>query len=433
MIPFNRLKPFVQTSSGLETSYGKVTTLKDSLLISKGPLCQVGDVCRVGNDVLCEVLKVEANRVFLLPFDTLDHIKIGDKVTVVEHPIALPDVSSLLGRVIDGFGNPIDDEGYFSRATPLSIYGKLVSAMKRKMIEHSIETGVKSIDGFLTIGEGQRIGIFAGTGVGKSTMLGMVARGTQSDVNVIALIGERAREVKEFIYKNLGEEGMKNSVLVVATSAESPLRQIKATLLATKIAEMFRDQGKKVLLMMDSVTRFAMAKREMDVAAGEIIQAGGKTPSIEASMQRLLERSGMGEVGSITGIYTVLVENDDFEAPIPDMARGILDGHIVLSRSLANQNHFPAIDVLSSISRVMESVVSDKHWVLARECKKYYALYKENEELLKIGTYAYGHDKEADKAIELYPRIQQVLKQGTQEQVSMTEILALMEEIIGEV
>ena len=431
MISIQKIKHVLQED--LETSYGKIITLKDQLLISKGPICQIGDVCKVGEETLCEVLAIQGNQVYLLPFEGTEKVHVGDTVKQIKHPIQLPEPNQLLGRVIDAFGVPIDEDKEFYGKTSISLAQKPVSAMKRKMIDVPIETGVKALDSLLTIGEGQRIGIFAGTGVGKSTMMGMVAKNTKSDVNVIALIGERAREVKEFIYKNLGEEGMKRSVIVVATSSESPLRQIKASMLATTIAEKFRDQGKKVMLMMDSVSRFAIAKRELDVAAGEIIQAGGKTPSIERAMQKLLERSGMGEVGSITGIYTVLVENDDFEAPIPDMARGILDGHIVLSRKLADQNHFPAIDVLASISRVMEAVITEEHWKIAREIKKYYSIYKENEEAFRIGTYVKGVDEEVDKAKALYPMIQSFLQQDVKETSTLEEVILAMKEIIHEI
>ncbi|PGK51574.1 hypothetical protein CN918_27670 [Priestia megaterium] len=433
MIPFDLVNKKIQMNHKLTTSYGKVHTLKDHLLISKGPICQIGDVCKVGANVLCEVLAIQNNHVYLLPFDEAGGVQAGDKVIKINHPITLPPVNQLLGRVLDGFGQPIDEEKVFGMREPLPLHRKSVGAMRRRMIEQPIETGIRVIDGLLTIGEGQRIGIFAGTGVGKSTMLGMVATNTQSDVNVIALIGERAREVKEFIYKNLGQEGMERSVVIVATSEESPLKQIKSLLLATTIAEQFRDKGKKVLLMVDSITRFAMAKRDLDVAAGEVIQAGGKTPSIEPAMQKVLERAGMGEVGSITGIYTVLVENDDFEAPIPDMARGILDGHIVLNRKLADQNHFPAIDILASISRVMEAVVTEEHWKLSRTLKKYYAIYKENEEMFRIGTYVKGVDEDVDKARELYPAIQELLRQETKETDSLDNVILKMKEILHEV
>lgn len=433
MIPFDMVNEKIRKSLEITTSYGKVHTLKDHLLISKGPICQIGDVCEVGESILSEVLAIQNNHVYLLPFDGADAVQAGDKVKKVHHPIQLPPVEQLLGRVLNGFGQPIDEDRELDAGEPLTLYRKSVGALKRRMIEQPIETGIRVIDGLLTIGEGQRIGIFAGTGVGKSTMLGMVATNTQSDVNVIALIGERAREVKEFIYKNLGEEGMKRSVVIVATSEESPLKQIKSLLLATTIAEQFRDKGKKVLLMVDSITRFAMAKRELDVAAGEIIQAGGKTPSIEPAMQKVLERAGMGEVGSITGIYTVLVENDDFEAPIPDMARGILDGHIVLNRKLADQNHFPAIDILASISRVMEAVVTEEHWKLSRTLKKYYSIYKENEEMFRIGTYIKGMDEEVDKARELYPYIQELLKQETKESDTLDNVILKMKELLHEV
>ena len=286
--------------------------------------------------------------------------------------------------------------------------------MERKRITEILPTGVKAIDGVLTIGEGQRIGIFAGTGVGKSTLLGMIAKQAKADVNVIALVGERGREVKEFIEENLGEEGLKRSVLVISTSDEAKLMNIKAAELATAIAEQFRDEGKKVLLMMDSITRFAMAKREIDLATGSLAP-GGKTPSMESSLQQLLERAGTSDKGSITGIYTVLVEGDDMQGAIPDMARGILDGHIVLDRKIADQNHFPAINVLASKSRVMDFVVAPEHLLAARELGKYLAIYKENEDAFTFGAYEKGRNKEVDFAKLVYPQIQTFLKQGKDE------------------
>lgn len=413
------------------TSFGEVHTVTHNMVISKGPFSKIGDICEVGTEkILCEVISIKQNNVYLMPIRSLENISIKDRVYVKRDQVAIPSVNLLLGRTLNGVGEFID------QLDPLTKFPKKEvdlnrmppDPLKRKRIKDSLPTGIKAIDSLLTIGEGQKIGIFAGTGVGKSTLLGMIAKEAKADINVIALIGERGREVREFMERELGEEGMKRSVIVVATSVEAPLMLIKAAQLATSIAEEFRDQGKKVMFMMDSVSRFAKAREEIDNAVG-LPTIQGKTPSMESYMKKILERSGMSEKGSITGIYTVLVDGDDFNDAIPDMARGILDGHIVLSRSLAHKNHYPAIDVLSSISRVMQEVADDDHWDVAREVKKYFSIYLENEDDFKSGMYIPGQDRDVDMARLLYPKIRTFLKQDIKEHVEFEETLLHMKGI----
>lgn len=415
----------------LSLSYGEVHTIKEQLIISKGPVSQVGDICFVGESKIpCEVISLEKENVYLMPLDKMERLQIGERVITAKKEIKLPETELLLGRVLNGYGEFIDGKQKYRDKESILLDKDAPNPLGRKRIKRVMETGIKTIDGFLTIGEGQKIGIFAGTGVGKSTLLGMIAKNAKSDVNVIALIGERGREVLEFMEKELGEEGMKRSVLVVSTSDEKPLMRIKAALLATSIAEKFRDQGKKVTLMMDSVTRVAMARREIDTLSKQL-PIEGKTPSMEPFLQRLLERAGNDEKGTITGIYTVLVERDNFNGAIPDMVRGILDGHIVLDRRLADQNHFPAINVLSSISRVMQDVVSKDHWVLSREIKKYYGLYKENEDEFKIGGIQEGEDIELDISKRMYPIITHFLKQDMNESFTYDETMQKLGGIVN--
>jgi flagellum-specific ATP synthase len=337
----------------------------------------------------------------------------------------------LLGRTINGFGDFVDGGGVPKDAIyeKVSLEAKAPDAMSRERIVHPLPTGVKAIDTLLTLGEGQRIGIFSGSGVGKSTLLGMIARSAKVDVNVIVLVGERGREVREFIEHDLGAEGVARSVIIVSTSDDPALMTIKASNLGMSIAEKFRDQGKKVLLMMDSLARFAMARRTIDNASG-LPTLGGKTISMEPSMQRFLERAGTSDKGSITGIYTVLVEGDDLQAPIPDMARGILDGHIVLDRNLAAIDQFPAINVLASASRVMDKVVGEEHWKLARETKKYMGIYRDNEDSFKLGTYIPRLDKEVDMAKIVMPKIMNYLKQEREESFEFEESLKSLEGVM---
>lgn len=410
------------------SSFGEIHTISDHLLISKGPICKIGDICEVGHEKIpCEVIGLENENVKLMPFINSRNVAIKEKVYLRNTDIFIPSPDELLGRVMNGMGEFIDNRSNLFKKTKKRLEKSFSPprAMDRKRINTPLVTGVKAIDGMLTIGEGQRMGIFAGTGVGKSTLLGMIAKNAKADINVIALIGERGREVKEFIEENLGEEGMKRSVLIVSTSDESKLMNIKAAELATSIAEMYRDEEKKVLLMMDSITRYALAKKEMDLADGQLA-IGGKTPSMETTLQGLLERAGMGSKGSITGIYTVLVEGDDMQGPIPDMARGILDGHIVLDRKIADRNHFPAINVLASKSRVMDFVVSEEHLKISREIGKYLSIYNENEDAFNFGAYEFGRDKEIDFSKMIYPHIQSYLRQEKNEFFEFDETIGEM-------
>lgn len=365
---------------------GKVHSVQEQFFVAKGPKAKIGDVCLVGeHNVLCEVIAIEKENNMLLPFDQTEKVCYGDAVTLISEDVAVPRGEHLLGKVLSANGEILNERVARVPLQKIKLDAPPIHAFEREEITEVFETGIKSIDGMLTIGIGQKIGIFAGSGVGKSTLLGMIAKNANADVNVISLVGERGREVKDFIRKELGEEGMKKSVVVVATSDESHLMQLRAAKLATSIAEYFRDQGNNVLLMMDSVTRFADARRSVDIAVKEL-PIGGKTLLMESYMKKLLERSGKTKKGSITGIYTVLVDGDDLNGPIPDLARGILDGHIVLKRDLATLNHYPAISVLDSVSRIMEEIVTPEHWQLANELRKTLSIYKENELYFKLGT-----------------------------------------------
>jgi len=330
---------------------------------------------------------------------------------------------NLVGRILDGLGNPLDNKGKLDDLKLYPVNNTPPHPLDRKMICDPLSLGVKVIDGLLTIGKGQRVGIFAGSGVGKSTIMGMVARNTKADINVIALIGERGREVREFIEKDLKEEGLSRSVVIVATSDQPALVRLKGALVATAIAEYFRDNGKNVLLFMDSLTRFSMAQREIGLAIGEPPVSRGYTPSVFAIMPKLLERAGNSNDGSITGLYTVLVDGDDMTEPITDTARGILDGHIVLSRTLANKNQYPAIDVLASVSRVMPNIISDEHKKVANEIKKIMAVYKEAEDLINIGAYIKGSNQKIDYAISVMDRILEFIEQATQDKFTFEEVL----------
>lgn len=409
-----------------------VEEVYENYVTTRGPIVPIGSIFeKRGSDSKFEVVGVNKTTNVLMPLNFENSIVKNEKLYPLSKKIELPKNSfELLGNVLDAYGDSI--EGYrFRNKTEWKSVQKPPSPLKRLRIKEAIETKIKAIDGFLTIGRGQKIGIFAGTGVGKSTLLGLLAKQSTEDINVIALIGERGREVREFIERELGEEGLKRSVVVVSTSDESALMQLKAAELATRIAEEFRDKGKKVLLMMDSVTRYAMARRVLDIANGDIPLAGGRTLGMEPSLQRLLERSGNNDKGSITGIYTVLVENDDFNGPIPDMARGILDGHIVLTRRLADKNHFPAIDVLASVSRVMQEVVDKKHWDAARTIKKYMSIYEEIEDQYKLGLIESGKDPEIDKSIYLHKKINELLRQDMTEYYDQENTKEIMQNIIS--
>lgn len=414
---------------------GKVSKVVGLTVESIGPKANTNDLCRIistdrKSQVLAEVIGFSDGRLLLMPFEPLEGIGIGSMVENLNTVHSVKVGPHLLGKVLDGLGNPMDGSAFDAEAL-YPVEADPPDPMDRVIIDEVLPLGVKAIDGLLTIGKGQRIGIFAGSGVGKSTLLGMIARNTKADINVIALIGERGREVKEFIERDLGEEGLKRSVVIIATSDKPAIIRKKAAKAATSIAEYFRNQGKDVLLMMDSLTRFSMAQREIGLAAGEPPVSRGYPPSVYSEMPKLLERAGNDDVGSITGLYTVLVDGDDFNEPITDTARGILDGHIVLTRQLANKNHYPAIDVLQSISRVMSSIVTKEQKKLAGECKMLMATYREAEDLINIGAYKAGSNPEIDRAIEKMKDINDFLCQDVEEKVSFEDSIATLEYIFS--
>ncbi|MFD3446002.1 flagellar protein export ATPase FliI [Microbacteriaceae bacterium 4G12] len=414
-------------STPLYITRGKIHSIQEQVFISKGPKAKIGDICLVGEkNILCEVIAIEKENNTLLPFNQSDKASYGDWVTAIDEEVKVPRGHHLLGKVLNANGDILNDEASSFPLQKVKLDAPPIHAFRRQEITEVLETGIKSIDSMLTIGIGQKIGIFAGSGVGKSTLLGMIAKHAKADINVIGLVGERGREVKDFIRKDLGEEGMRKSVVVVATSDESHLMQLRAAKLATSIAEYFRDQGNNVLLMMDSVTRFADARRSVDIAIKEL-PIGGKTLLMESYMKKLLERSGKTDKGSITGIYTVLVDGDDMNGPIPDLARGILDGHIVLKRELATLGHYPAISVLESVSRIMEEIVDPTHWNMANEIRKMMSIYKENELYFKLGTIQ--ENEETAHIFESKHKIEGInafLKQGRSDHYQLMETLEQM-------
>jgi flagellum-specific ATP synthase len=421
---------------------GKVLQVVGMVVEASGPGVPVGDICLVHpqraletkNPVPCEVVGFRDGRILLMPYGDIRGIQPGSKVVGTRSQPVCQVGDALLGRVIDGAGHPIDGKPLPVCNRKYPLYGRDINPIARSRIDRVVATGVKAIDSLLTCGMGQRMGIFAGSGVGKSVLLGTIARNTSADINVIGLIGERGREVREFIERDLGEEGLARSVVVVSTSEKSPLVKARGALVATTIAEYFRDKGLNVLLLMDSVTRFAMALREVGLAIGEPPTTKGYTPSVFAALPRLMERAGMGEhgSGSITGLYTVLVEGDDMNDPVADTVRSILDGHIVLSRALAARNHYPAIDVMGSTSRLFTEVASPEHKKCGALFRRYMAAYREAEDLINIGAYQNGANREVDRAIELRPAMLKFLMQGVEEswtfEKMMGELTALFSE-----
>ncbi len=408
-------------------SYGKICDVKGLLVEGYDPGTTMGEICRIfggeGSEPMDgEVVGFRQGKVLMMPVDHLYGIAPGCKFLPLGKSADVPVCKGLLGRVIDGLGHPIDDKGPIPFDSRYPIYADSINPLRRGRIQAPMDLGIRAINGLLSCGKGQRMGIFSGSGVGKSFLLGMMARNTEADVNVIGLIGERGREVREFIEKNLEEEGLAKSVIVVATSDTPPLIRMRAAYAATSIAEYFRDQGFDVLMMIDSLTRFAMAQREVGLSLGEPPTTKGYTPSVFSLLPKLLERTGNLEGGgSITGLYTVLVEGDDFNEPIADAARSILDGHIVLSRELAAQNHYPAIDVLESISRVMTDIVDGEHRKKASEVMDILATYRKVEDLINIGAYVKGSNDRIDHAIATIDRIHIFLKQDMHEKVSFQE------------
>lgn len=414
---------------------GKVVQIVGLVIECNGPNVSMGELCYVHSHfedvepLPAEVVGFREGYVLLMPLGETKGIGPGCQVVSAQKVLQVKVGPELLGRVIDGLGNPIDGKGPILCQKEYPIQADPPAPLERPVIKDSLYVGVRAIDGLITMGQGQRIGIMAGSGVGKSTLLSMIARNTEADISVIALVGERGREVKEFIERDLGEEGLKRSVVVVATSDKPALVRIKGALTATAIAEYFRDRGRKVVLMMDSVTRFAMAQREVGLTVGEPPATRGYTPSVFALLPRLLERAGTSAKGSITGIYTVLVDGDDMNEPIADAVRSILDGHIVLSRNIAAQNHFPAIDVLASVSRVMSAVVPKEHMAANRKLRALMAVYKEAEDLIHIGAYVKGSSPKIDEAVQKIDAINDFLCQGVFEVQSFEETIQRLEGI----
>ncbi len=399
--------------------YGTVTRVSGLLVESKGPSVSVGDICwivtRNGQKKSAQVVGMNNGHVLIMPFEDTNGIGIGCQVISNQQPLSVGIGEGLLGRVIDGFGNPIDGKGPVLGLQQVTIHRDPPAPLNRPRIEDPLQSGIRVIDSLITCGQGQRMGIFAGSGVGKSVLLGMIARNSGADINVIALIGERGREVREFIERDLGEEGLARSVVVVVTSEQAAVLRIRGAQIATTIAEYFRDQGQNVILMMDSVTRVAMAQREIGLAIGEPPATKGYTPSVYALLPRLLERAGTSGKGSITGFYTVLVEGDDMNDPVADTVRSILDGHIVLSRKIAAKNHYPAVDVLNSVSRLMSDISEKNHYEAASQVRDMMATYDDAEDLINIGAYARGNNPHIDFALDHIEKIRNHLKQGIYE------------------
>lgn len=416
---------------------GRVTQVVGVLVESHGPAARIGEICEIYHrrsekPLLAEVVGFREDRALLMPFGDLSEVGLGSEVVATGSPLKVRVGHSLLGRVLDGLGRPLDGKPPIEFDTEVSVNGTPPHPLTRKRISEPLAVGVRAMDGLLTVGSGQRIGIFAGSGVGKSTLLGMIARNTSADVNVIALIGERGREVRDFLEKDLGEEGLRRSVVVVATSDQVAVTRLRGAQVASSIAEYFRDAGLNVMLMMDSVTRVAWAQREIGLAAGEPPTTRGYTPSVFAVLPSLLERSGTSVTGSITGLYTVLVEGDDMNEPVADTVRGILDGHIVLSRALAAQNHYPAIDVLSSVSRLMPEVATREHRAAAGTMRDVLATYKSAEDLINIGAYADGSNPRIDYAKSKIDAANAFLRQSVDDPAPFGDTVASLIETFGE-
>jgi len=415
---------------------GKITKIIGLVIESDGPSINLGELCYIyprtdAPPLPAEVVGFRENRVLLMPLGEMQGIGPGSEVVSSRNLLRVKVGEALLGRVLDGLGHPIDGKGPLICDSEYPIQNAPPAALSRRRICEPVSVGIRAVDGLMTLGKGQRMAILAGSGVGKSTMMGMIARNTSADINVIALIGERGREVLDFIERDLGAEGLAKSVVVVSTSDQPALLRIKGANTATAVAEYFRDLGLDVMLMMDSLTRVAMAQREVGLTIGEPPATRGYPPSVFAMMPKLLERSGTGEKGSITGLYAVLVDGDDMNEPIADNVRSIVDGHVVLSRRLATQNHYPPIDILASLSRVMNEVVDPDHLKAAQRIRSLQATYQESEDLINIGAYASGSNPEIDRAIERNPAIRNFLRQGVMEKVSFADTIAQMKNIVG--
>lgn len=417
------------------TYYGKVLRVVGLMIESLGPQANVGEVCSIhnakGQPILSEVVGFDEEKIILMPYSEVNEIGPGCLVEATGGPLTIKIGRSLKGKVVDSLGNMLDESPLPKGLMRYTTENEPPNPLTRQPIREPIQVGVKAIDSLLTVGRGQRIGIFAGSGVGKSTLLGMIARNSSADLNVIALIGERGREVREFIENDLGKDGLKKSIVVVATSDEPALMRIKGAYTATAISEYFRDSGFQVNLMMDSVTRIAVAQREVGLATGEPPTTKGYTPSVFAVLPKLLERTGTGGKGTITAFYTVLVDGDDMNEPIADTVRGILDGHMVLDRRLAEQGQYPAINVLKSISRVMKQITSSEHQQAAKRIRALMATYEENSELIQIGAYKKGSDKHIDQAIRYNPKIKLFLEQDIFESHTLEESIELMQDLLN--
>jgi len=414
---------------------GYVVKVSGLRVESAGPGVGIGGLCgihlRDGRRVLAEVVGLQDNHLVLLPLEHIEGISAGDKVTARSSPRCIVLSESILGRVLNGLGEPIDGKGALTGTGKKPLDAHSPPPLSRKKITQPLALGIRSIDGMLTCGKGQRIGIFSGSGIGKSVLLGDIANSSEADVNIVALIGERGREVREFLEENLGAQGLAHSVVIVAASDCPPIQRVKAAFVAVTIAEFFRDLGKNVLFMMDSLTRFAQAQREIGISAGEPPAAKGYCPSVFSIMPRLVERLGCAENGSITGILTVLVENDDLTDPVADSARSLLDGHIVLSRKLAERGHYPAVDILQSISRLMPAVVSEAHKKAATKLKNIYAIYADAEDLINIGAFSPGNNRRIDGAISLIDRINNFLIQPIRDRTAFEETVKEVISIAG--
>ena len=415
--------------------FGKIDKVIGMMIESIGPECKVGDLCKIYGKTKQEYIKAEVvgfrgNKVVLMPYDEADGISAGNLVETTNTALTIGMSDDLIGRVINAMGEPIDGKGPIKHTKLAKVQSLVSNPLSRPRIQDTLEFGVKAIDGLLTIGKGQRMGIFSGSGVGKSTLMGMIARNVKTDVNVIALVGERGREVREFLERDLGDEGLARSIIVVATSDQPAMQRMKCAMVATTIAEHFKDKGNDVLLMMDSLTRFAMAQREIGLATGEPPIARGYTPSIYSMLPKLLERTGNFENGSITGIYTVLVEGDDVNEPISDTVRGIIDGHIILSRKIAMRNHYPAIDILGSVSRLMNDIAENEQTEIAGKMRNLMAVYDNNYDLVNIGAYKSGTNKPLDEAIDKIDKINEYLMQKVDEKYSYEQSVEIMKAAI---
>ncbi|MDP0499631.1 MAG: FliI/YscN family ATPase [Verrucomicrobiota bacterium JB022] len=425
----------VRKATTVERS-GRVVEVRGLIIESEGPEAGVGDIIEIQSDqrdhrIVAEVVGFRGNRLLLMPYWATQHIHPGCRTVAAEGQSHVPVGPALVGRVIDGLGRPMDGKGPLDAADHVPLHRDPPNAMLRQPIRESFTTGVRAIDLFTPVGVGQRLGVFAGSGVGKSTLMGMIARGAQADINVVCLVGERGRELREFIENDLGEEGLARSVVVVSTSDQAAPLRLRAAFLATAIAEYFRDQGASVMMLMDSLTRFAMAQREIGLAVGEPPASRGYTPSVFAQLPRLLERTGQGEHGSITALYTVLVEGDDMNEPVADTVRGILDGHLLLSRELATANHYPAIDVLGSVSRLIRAVCNQQQQQAVGRARDLLSLYKKNEDMINLGAYTRGTSPRLDEAIAKREGLLKILRQQQHEHTGRDQSFQLLSAVLG--